>query len=310
MQSLARTWRFGHESEGESVQTLPLRSGISLVLSHHAAGKAKRFRYTEPDDMVGIGFHLRGGSRFAVEECRFETQPLDVWAGAAPRGAESVFSLPRHGFLTASLRFKPDALQDLVQWDGSDARHLLDMVRSASSRAGFTRLAPLDRTARQCLQTMFSNDYHGTARRLLLESCALSLLAAQVHAGGSALRPARTTLPPRLKKQVFLAREYLDAHFTDPPTIQALSRIVGTNEFALKQGFKQAFGITIFGYVRQCRMDLAMDQLQAGHSVCETARAAGYECPRSFAHAFRRHFGALPSTISRRLRTETPDHHG
>ena len=309
-QDRRQDWCPDYSSRCDRVETVDLRPGLSIVLSRYEAGRALRFRYVEPEDMFGIGFHLKGGSRFVVEGSRFETQPFEVWAGAAPQGASSTFKLPAHGFLTASLRFTPNALADLLQSHSRAAHRLIEIARLAPERVAFKRLSTLDQGAYQCVEAMFTTAYTGAARNLFLESCALSLLAAQLSTTPDRQNLTHDALSFGLRKKVIVAREYLDVHFADPPTIRSLARIAGTNEFSLKRGFKVAFGATIFGYVRQRRMELAMENLRAGRSVGDTARAAGYECPRSFAQAFRRYFGTLPSAMARQLRAETPDRHG
>ncbi len=303
-------WSPARSADGEQVETLVLRDRVALVLSQIETGQMRHFHYIEPEDMFGIGFHLRGGSHFDVERSQFSTQPHDVWAGAAPRGAASSFALPEHGFRTVSLRFSPDAIQDLLQRHGQKAGPLTDMARLATQDVAMTRLGSLDARSSQLVEAMFSPPYVGAARTLFLESCALGLLASQINAfsyGGSG---AGGLVDRGLREKMLAAREHLDGHFVDPPTIGSLARIAGTNEFSLKRGFKEAFGLTVFGYVTQRRMQLAADELHAGRSVQDTARAAGYACPRSFADAFRRHFGVLPSSVLRRLRSETPDYRG
>lgn len=291
------------------METLALRGRISLVLSHIETGRRSEFRYVEPEDMLGLGFHLEGGSRFEIDRCRFETRPLDIWAGAAPRSAASTFMLPEHGFRTVSLRFSPESIQDLLQRHGHETGLLAEMARCASEEVAVVRLGSIDTRTSQLVESMFSTPYLGAARALFLESCALGLLATQIDATSRGAEEAIGDLDRDLMKKLLAAREHLDSHFTDPPTISSLARLVATNEFSLKRGFKRAFGQTIFGYVRKRRMQVAAAELQDGRSVQEAAREAGYACRRSFADAFRRHFGMLPSSVSRRRAPKAPDHH-
>ncbi|MEM6705209.1 MAG: AraC family transcriptional regulator [Acidobacteriota bacterium] len=325
-----RDWSPHRTSEGERVETLVLRDQVTLVLSRFAGGCEREFRFEEPEDMLGIGFHLMGGSRFEFERSRFATKPLEVWAGTAPRGATSVFTLPRHGFETVSLRFSPEAIQDLLERHGPKHSVLTRMARSAQEEVRHARLGWLDPTACQLVEAMLSSPYTGAARRLFLESCAFGLLASQINASeapgtqtcGSQANGSRTNgaeasapqadprLDGKLRRKMLAARDYLDGNLQDPPTIATLARIAGTNEFYLKRAFKEAFGMTVFGYVRRRRMQFAAAELHAGRSVQETARAAGYACPRSFAEAFRRHYGVLPSVVLRRPLAETPADRG
>lgn len=291
---------------GQHVETLELRPGMLLVKSAFDGGPGLDFHFVEPEDVFGIGFHIKGGSRFDMDRCRFLTQPLDVWAGTSPRSAPSSFTLSSHGFRTVSLRFDPDVIQELLQQYGQQRGRIMDMAHHARDEVAVARLPSIDPAAARLVEAMFVTRYTGTARTLFLESCALGLLAAQIDATTLEQRPTASATERSLTRKLEAARAHLDEHFARPPTIRSLARIVGTNEFALKRGFKEAFGSTIFGYVRQRRMEHAVAELHDGRSVETTARSAGYDCPRSFADAFRRHFGVLPSAVSRRVRAAIP----
>lgn len=56
-----------------------------------------------------------------------------------------------------------------------------------------------------------------------------------------------------------------------PPTISAMARRVGINESYLKNGFRAQVGCTIGEFVRQKRMKKAMELIESGHSILETA---------------------------------------
>ena len=102
------------------------------------------------------------------------------------------------------------------------------------------------------------------------------------------------------------ARGILEVEFVDPPGLFELARRVGLNDFKLKRGFKEAFGTTVFGYVRRLRMDKAKSLLENGDlNVTEAALEAGYSLLGHFAASFKKRFGILPSQISTGKRTST-----
>lgn len=289
------SWERSLEQQDFSVETVALRDGFDLVLSRIGGGEECQFHHSEPTDVFGIGFHLKGGARFSASGQRFETRPLDVWAAAAPQSSRSSFSLPASGFETVSLRFSPECLRELLGSCGYEGGILDMMARSAHEFESFARLVPLAPPAAATVRAMLSSRYTGAARALFLESCALALLAAQIDAQEkTAARDGRTFA----KTKMVEARAFLDETLAAPPSILELARIVGVNDFKLKRDFKASFGVTIFGYVRQRRMELAACNLNAGMSVAAAARTAGYECPRCFADAFRRCFGILPSRMA------------
>ena len=291
-------WEAPLRAAGQSVETLELRSGATLILSRFDPGAPRSFSFTESEDTFGFGFHLRGGARFEMDNCRFVTRALEVWTSAAPRGSTSQFVLPSDGFRTVSIRFEPQIAEEFFG-DGlalpEGAHDILKRVREA---AGIARLAPLTAAEVRRLESMFTTPYSDAARRLYLESCALDLLAGQVaNPSGGAGNQGR--VQPRHREIVFAARDHLDSQLQNPPTIAELSRIVGTNEFTLKRAFKETLGTTIFAYVSRRRMAHATFLLQQGMTVFSTAQEVGYGCVRSFSAAFRRQIGCPPSAVRR-----------
>jgi AraC-like DNA-binding protein len=72
--------------------------------------------------------------------------------------------------------------------------------------------------------------------------------------------------------------------------------VAGINEFKLKKGFKETFGVTAFGYLADVRLGLAKDDILAGRrSATEIAFALGYSSLAHFSHAFKKKFGVSPN---------------
>ncbi|MBK9335992.1 MAG: helix-turn-helix transcriptional regulator [Lewinellaceae bacterium] len=75
-----------------------------------------------------------------------------------------------------------------------------------------------------------------------------------------------------------------------------LARLAGTNEFALKKGFKQVFGVPVFQFLQKLRMAKAAELLQTSeYQVSAVALAVGYENLSAFTRAFRLAHGVPPS---------------
>lgn len=299
----ARGWATNPQS---SVESLQLRDGMALMLSRFAAGERREFHHVESEDVLGIGFHLHGGTCFDMEGERFSTKPLDVWAGTGPRGAASRFTLPVNGFRTVSLRFSPDAASGFLQSHASSRSVLTDFTETAGEQVRTARLTPLAPAAAAMVEAMFSTPYVGGVRKLFLESCVLGLMAMQFEAMDCQERDANAARKSADLRCIQSAREILDHRLLDPPSIVSLARLAGLNEFKLKRLFKEVFGTTVFGYVRRRRMERAAADLHAGLPVSQAAAAVGYECPRCFADAFRRHYGILPSEMTRGALSKLP----
>lgn len=288
--------RPGTLQSGQDVESLSIRDGMTLVLSRFEAGEPHGFKFTEPADVIGIAFHLKGGTQFDTPDGPLETASLDIWAGSAAAGSGSCFRLPRKGFHTISVRMSPAVACDLADSTQSWGLDLQQVGPPVMQHVGV-----MDRRSAELSSAMLHCDYVGAARRLFLESGALGLLAGQLARAEPSRAPRRCT-----RKRLEQAREHLEANLAEPPSIVALARMVGLNDFALKRDFKQAFGTTVFGYVRERRLERAAAELLDGLSVQEAAHSVGYDNPRCFADAFRRRYGVPPSRIGRRTLAEAP----
>ena len=84
---------------------------------------------------------------------------------------------------------------------------------------------------------------------------------------------------------------YLESKLGADHSLSELSRKFALNEFKLKKGFREHFGSTVFGYLRQRRMEYARELLRGENStVLEIANRVGYTNSSHFARAFRESF--------------------
>ncbi|KOY15823.1 helix-turn-helix transcriptional regulator [Paenibacillus xylanivorans] len=101
-------------------------------------------------------------------------------------------------------------------------------------------------------------------------------------------------------RKLHTAREIMENCMVDPPSLLALSKQVGLNDFKLKKGFKALFGTTVFEYLRQIRLDSAMKLLRnQENNVTEAAIAVGYSNISAFSQQFYRKFGVKPSEMKK-----------
>lgn len=106
-------------------------------------------------------------------------------------------------------------------------------------------------------------------------------------------------------KRIQKAKDILISDIENPPTIMDLSRRVGINSSKLKIGFKRIFGLTIFSYLTNYRMNKAYQLLQGKEmNVTEVAFLVGYSSLSKFTIAFRKKFGFNPSYISKTRKNE------
>lgn len=155
---------------------------------------------------------------------------------------------------------------------------------------------PLTARARLAIESIRRCPFAGVCRTMALTARCHDLLVEFLTVWTAELRPAPASTPG-LAEAVRLAAEILTRDLENPPMLAALAEQVGLSETSLKRAFPREFGTTVFGYLRQQRMETARRLIESGAAtVLEAAAQVGYSNPSNFAAAFRREFGVNPKT--------------
>jgi AraC-like DNA-binding protein len=113
-------------------------------------------------------------------------------------------------------------------------------------------------------------------------------------------KPAGGILSPQDLTLVNRTRQYLLENLYQPPGIAELARIFHTNSWKLKRSFKQAYQTTIYGYIKQQRLEKSLKLLKhTDLSIADIASEIGYANPSKYATAFKLHTGMTPSEYKR-----------
>jgi AraC-like DNA-binding protein len=110
---------------------------------------------------------------------------------------------------------------------------------------------------------------------------------------------------------VVRARAWIEEHMFEPFTIRAILAHCHASESTLLRAFRRELGVTPLAYVRQRRLEEALQMLESGrYGVTEVAARVGYESASAFAVAFRERFGVTPSRakVSLPAATRLPAH--
>ncbi|SYX83756.1 helix-turn-helix transcriptional regulator [Paenibacillus alvei] len=169
--------------------------------------------------------------------------------------------------------------------------------------AGSAQISLLVEQMKQC-------PYQGALQKLYLEGKALELLAFHLDGLGEE-EPAQLTTSKLTADDIqclYEAKDILAETWKQPPSLLGLARLTGLNDYKLKLGFKALFGTTVFGYVRELRMNEARRVLERGEAnVSQTAMMVGYHNVSHFASLFRKTYGYNPSECAR-LTASTSQH--
>jgi len=91
------------------------------------------------------------------------------------------------------------------------------------------------------------------------------------------------------------AKEILIKDLLDPPSLTNLSKAIGLNIKKLKIGFKDLYGMPVFTYLLQYKMEYARKLLDLRkQNINEVAMLVGYSSATHFIAAFKKKYGITP----------------
>lgn len=160
---------------------------------------------------------------------------------------------------------------------------------------------PLGKNTPEILRTLsqiYQCPYQGLTKQLYLESKALELFALQFNfCDSSIFISKKLSLKKDDLERVEYAKDILIQSYLNPPSLKELAQKVGLNDRKLKQGFKQLFGTTVFGYLYNYRMEQAQELLRESNlTIAQIAHRVGYGNPEAFSTAFKRKFAQSPKS--------------
>ncbi|MGB1448734.1 MAG: helix-turn-helix transcriptional regulator [Flavobacteriaceae bacterium] len=96
-------------------------------------------------------------------------------------------------------------------------------------------------------------------------------------------------------RKIRKAKEIILSQMAEPPSLQALSDEIELSLSKLKEGFKQLYGDTVYGYLLSHKMEEARRMLESGkYNVNEVGLKIGYSTASHFIAAFKKKYGTTP----------------
>ncbi len=110
------------------------------------------------------------------------------------------------------------------------------------------------------------------------------------------LKARRTTAE---RKNVLRAKEYIDAHYAEPVTLDSLSALCEMHPTYFSVLFKEQVGISYSKYLNEVRMERAKELLHAGEKVKNVCGKVGFINCRYFVNKFKACTGYTPDQFRR-----------
>ena len=96
-------------------------------------------------------------------------------------------------------------------------------------------------------------------------------------------------------KKIKIAKDIIISKMVEPPTLNELANEVDISLKKLKEGFKQVYGSSVYGFLLDYKMEVSKTLLSSGnYNVNEVALKIGYSTASHFINAFKKKNGITP----------------
>ena len=283
------------------VMHLRILDGLSLHTALFHLPEAADYDFEITDEHVNLSYCLQGQSCTQVElECTAINSviqtPANCTASFLPR-AHGRWRAMKGPCRLLGLRLSVAKYEQLSrQLSGAAGRGNLPQADEP-----FFMGAPASSAIMMAARGLDQIINQGPRLELLLQCKALEMciqILAQFHGLKTENFCKAIPLSHEDECNIHLASEILLRNMSDPPSLSRLARLAGVNEFKLKRGFRQVFGLTPFDFLRGARLDQAKRHLEDGRmNVCEACLAVGYSNQGHFCGAFKKRFGITPGGV-------------
>ena len=288
------TWHYPKAIAQGYQRWIDLRDGIMLEICElHLKNRLLVYRPEMPIDSVQFHFHLRGKHEHG--QTTVSDREFDV-IGSGLR-CKDVMDGPEQQALEITLHIEQDTLRTLVKDESGQLPDALQHLIRPIEQQSYARVGKLNPAIERILWEILRCSFQGWHKRLFLEAKALELasLVLEQEQAIQGCSSVAKRMQPGTRDRIHYARELLLQNVHQPLTLEQLAQQAQLNESTLKKGFKQEFGMTVFDYLLEYRLEQARQMLERGTmQVSEVMLAVGLRNRSYFATAFRKRFGQNP----------------
>jgi AraC-like DNA-binding protein len=146
------------------------------------------------------------------------------------------------------------------------------------------------------LSQLINYNLHDSVRSLYFKGKAYELLSLYFNRAESGLDQQCPFLVDEANVlKIKKAKEIILDNMAEPPNLAELSEQIDLNSKKLKEGFKQIYGDTVYGFLLDHKLEYARKLLESGKmNVNEVGLKIGYSTSSHFIAAFKKKYGTTP----------------
>jgi AraC-like DNA-binding protein len=283
-----------------SIQMIKFRSGMTLSFQRRRF-KHRTILYGQSNEaFIGFHFCLSGFDRTKVNGIGNELQFCQDTNGfiIAKNGWQWQVAAPEEqNFSIVTIGFTFNDFKRIVCDEEQRLPLLLQSVFKDNIPEFDSVTMPSTPQIRLVLAQMLNQSLGLSHRKLYFEAKSLELIDLIIDSLNHTNHNKHSTKHFQSSEidRLYHVREVMLKDLANPPNLYDLAKIAGMNHCKLNRGFKALFGNTVFGCLREMRLEKARQLLTAGRmNVSEASCFVGYSCLSHFSSAFKEQYKVNP----------------
>jgi AraC-like DNA-binding protein len=291
----------------EHWQQAELRPGLRISMLKLPSGRTDILCYQKQPAMIDFGFILSGRLNHQLQKDVTERH-VKVNSGLSGIGYfpgwKGVVEIPGGEMLRVlHVHVAPKLLRDLLGNELGGMPYNFQIIFDGRESSYLYRRA-MDSSIEVVAQEIYRGGLNGSLKGLYLEGKALELIALQLKrlmSNGND-KQTHTRLSRNEKDRIRAAGDRLIQDLSTPPTLADLSSRFCLSMNKLQHGFREVYGYSVFGYLREHKMQKARLLFETAEmNVSQVAWEVGYVNVSQFTKAYKKRFGVLPRQYLRSI---------
>jgi AraC-like DNA-binding protein len=286
-----------HSQRGEGfVRRFVPRFDINVVVSDFTFRQDYSMPLVTKTAMVELNYCLQGKREVSVDGVQYEFVPGSCTLQLMNEVGSQFEFQGNESYLMLGIGIPVSTFHHFMEEGGGGRSADFDRILGQASFRVFQET--MQPSTAIVLERMLAALQNRSTKNLEIECTTLELLSLGFQSILTEGTSGTTKLSKSDMTKISEARDIMLQRMIDPPSLLELSRLIGMNDNKLKSGFKEMFGTTVFGYLRDIRLEKALHLLQQGNlNVNETSCAVGYSNSSHFSEVFREKYGINPGKL-------------
>lgn len=273
---------------------------IELTHTKSIYQKQGTFSVSNNSDLVRLHFGLKGNYEFSYKQL---DKSFDLIGGHHNIMYSNGFDIEVHNktyeLETFGIQFPKELFIGFTQNANDSLKRFSENILSGKSDLLSKNWGAIDYSMEQVIRQITHCKYSEELKKMFLLSKSIELLVLTVESYSYDENKKAIFIKSKSdKEKIIAARDLVNENLTSPPNLNEIAKTIGLNEYKLKRGFKEVFNNTVFGYLTEQRLNLAMQYLKDTQKTSsEIAYSLGYATPQHFNNAFKNKFGFTPNSV-------------